>query len=579
MTAWLCISQSEIFKFNKSPSKYHSTVWENTSIKLYLAYQYCQAAHQMKKGNHKPSIFLCFRSSYTLTNRKGDIVVSNWLKHVSSRDLMISFHKSDELLKYYLQVIMPPKIYQYTLQKTSLNFLQLTCSMLQPSCHPNSTSWLNHFWRRVGVTTEASWEFLHVNCRVEQVFFAVVYYAHDREKEDLGCEEQQLSDCAWQWNLVLPSVWEIEFPLEFQMSCDKIQLYMWVSSDQLLLQLLLISIFTFSPLVMDIYMFSCREFSPGDCILQPEEAFKSPFLELQAGCVILLVSSKTAGYKAGEGRHYPSRHMAGPVPSYCTKNYDPHPPTPLSLAQFDWIQRKCTRVGETQRQLGASTKYQLVIRGDGLIHPSMFLTPRLVSVSISSISRNTDRSYRQGPWFPHQNSTSTPAIIHGAGEWRGSKIWPSASSTSGVVSFYFNLIQITHSSFGSVLGDKPSLSHGQTHMHRHRQRPPFLLIIASNYYCYLLNCVDTLWVLHRLVDTKVYLIHAASSSPESPSHSLIRFQLGHSILPRSRAVKLPSSGRCSTSNERQDRLVIEILSAQQNQLISFSEYLAIRIHT
>ncbi|KNZ49726.1 hypothetical protein VP01_4828g3 [Puccinia sorghi] len=42
-----------------------------------------------------------------------------------------------------------------------LNCQQLTCSMLQPSCHPNST-FLNI---EVGVTTEASREFLHVNCR------------------------------------------------------------------------------------------------------------------------------------------------------------------------------------------------------------------------------------------------------------------------------------------------------------------------------------------------------------------------------------------------------------------------------
>ncbi|KNZ54518.1 hypothetical protein VP01_2928g1 [Puccinia sorghi] len=48
-------------------------------------------------------------------------------------------------------------------KKHLLNCLQLTYSMLQPSCHPNSTSWLNHFWRMVGVTTEASWDFLHVN--------------------------------------------------------------------------------------------------------------------------------------------------------------------------------------------------------------------------------------------------------------------------------------------------------------------------------------------------------------------------------------------------------------------------------
>ncbi|KNZ62386.1 hypothetical protein VP01_1276g3 [Puccinia sorghi] len=32
-------------------------------------------------------------------------------------------------------------------------------------------AWLNHFWRMVGVKTEASWDFLHVNCRQLRKFF------------------------------------------------------------------------------------------------------------------------------------------------------------------------------------------------------------------------------------------------------------------------------------------------------------------------------------------------------------------------------------------------------------------------
>ncbi|KNZ63692.1 hypothetical protein VP01_1111g3 [Puccinia sorghi] len=59
----------------------------------------------------------------------------------------------------------------YHCKKNSLNCLQSTCSMLQPSCHPKSTSCLNQFWRKVGVTIEASWEFLHVNCRQLSKFF------------------------------------------------------------------------------------------------------------------------------------------------------------------------------------------------------------------------------------------------------------------------------------------------------------------------------------------------------------------------------------------------------------------------
>ncbi|KNZ52642.1 hypothetical protein VP01_3494g1 [Puccinia sorghi] len=39
-------------------------------------------------------------------------------------------------------------------------------------------AWLNHFWRIVGVTTEDSWEFLHVNCRQLSKFFFAVFSPH-----------------------------------------------------------------------------------------------------------------------------------------------------------------------------------------------------------------------------------------------------------------------------------------------------------------------------------------------------------------------------------------------------------------
>ncbi|KNZ57163.1 hypothetical protein VP01_2223g3 [Puccinia sorghi] len=53
----------------------------------------------------------------------------------------------------------------YHCKKNWINCLQLTCNILQPSFHSNSTSWFKQFWSRVGLTTEASWDFLHVNCR------------------------------------------------------------------------------------------------------------------------------------------------------------------------------------------------------------------------------------------------------------------------------------------------------------------------------------------------------------------------------------------------------------------------------
>ncbi|KNZ56312.1 hypothetical protein VP01_2436g2 [Puccinia sorghi] len=56
-----------------------------------------------------------------------------------------------------------------TAKKNLINYMQLTCNMLQPSFYSNSTSWLNHFWSMVGGTTEASWDFLHVNCRQHKI--------------------------------------------------------------------------------------------------------------------------------------------------------------------------------------------------------------------------------------------------------------------------------------------------------------------------------------------------------------------------------------------------------------------------
>ena len=67
--------------------------------------------------------------------------------------------------------------------------------MLQPSCHPNSAffmcrllgtvtvqcaqwlcikAWLTKSWRKVGVTPQASLDFLHVNCRKLSKFFSAV---------------------------------------------------------------------------------------------------------------------------------------------------------------------------------------------------------------------------------------------------------------------------------------------------------------------------------------------------------------------------------------------------------------------
>ncbi|KNZ53933.1 hypothetical protein VP01_3098g1 [Puccinia sorghi] len=55
-------------------------------------------------------------------------------------------------------------------KKNLLNCLQLTCGMLQPSFHTNSIC----LHVMVGVTTEASWVFLHFNCRqLSKFFFAV----------------------------------------------------------------------------------------------------------------------------------------------------------------------------------------------------------------------------------------------------------------------------------------------------------------------------------------------------------------------------------------------------------------------
>ncbi|KNZ49137.1 hypothetical protein VP01_5191g1 [Puccinia sorghi] len=47
-----------------------------------------------------------------------------------------------------------------------------TCSMLQPSFHPNSTCWLNNSGRKVGVTLRALLDILHVNFRqLSKLFF------------------------------------------------------------------------------------------------------------------------------------------------------------------------------------------------------------------------------------------------------------------------------------------------------------------------------------------------------------------------------------------------------------------------
>ncbi|KNZ44962.1 hypothetical protein VP01_862g2 [Puccinia sorghi] len=61
-------------------------------------------------------------------------------------------------------------------KNNSLDCLRLTCSMLQPSCHPTSTCL--HIAQNFGVTKEASWEFLHVNCMQLSIFFLQYYLIH-----------------------------------------------------------------------------------------------------------------------------------------------------------------------------------------------------------------------------------------------------------------------------------------------------------------------------------------------------------------------------------------------------------------
>ncbi|KNZ43725.1 hypothetical protein VP01_9938g1, partial [Puccinia sorghi] len=70
--------------------------------------------------------------------------------------------------------------YYHNSENNLLNCLQFTCSMLQPSRHPNSTSWLNHFWSMVGVRTEACWDFLNVNCRHLRKFFFAVHLSQSQ---------------------------------------------------------------------------------------------------------------------------------------------------------------------------------------------------------------------------------------------------------------------------------------------------------------------------------------------------------------------------------------------------------------
>ncbi|KNZ54577.1 hypothetical protein VP01_290g3 [Puccinia sorghi] len=68
---------------------------------------------------------------------------------------------------YYIQgpLLRKRALITNSLKKNLLNCLQLTCSMLQPSYHPNYTSCLNQSGRKVGVTPKALLYFLHVNCR------------------------------------------------------------------------------------------------------------------------------------------------------------------------------------------------------------------------------------------------------------------------------------------------------------------------------------------------------------------------------------------------------------------------------
>ncbi|KNZ44159.1 hypothetical protein VP01_944g3 [Puccinia sorghi] len=86
------------------------------------------------------------------------------IKPPLKKDLVLKIRRISQLAFIYIFHALCCE-WKGNCKKKLLNCLQLTCSMLQPSCHPNSTFLhMKMFWHS-HLTTEAYTEFLHANCR------------------------------------------------------------------------------------------------------------------------------------------------------------------------------------------------------------------------------------------------------------------------------------------------------------------------------------------------------------------------------------------------------------------------------
>ncbi|KNZ46160.1 hypothetical protein VP01_74g3 [Puccinia sorghi] len=120
-----------------------------------------------------PIIMLKTRTTATIPILINSIFMANIIKFsitISAIQIFIRFYGVGYLIVLlsmvaWVRIIMLG--YQsFTLQKKTCSTACITVQYSQLLC---TKDWLNHFWRKFGVTTEASWEFLDVNCRQAKV--------------------------------------------------------------------------------------------------------------------------------------------------------------------------------------------------------------------------------------------------------------------------------------------------------------------------------------------------------------------------------------------------------------------------
>ncbi|KNZ59872.1 hypothetical protein VP01_164g3 [Puccinia sorghi] len=141
---------------------------------------YIMLTSQTYSPQHNGQVFLIFVEGFIFFQHDIKTSVNQFTKDLYSPKIRINFlttynqHTKVDIACSSQAVIQTPPVCMYRYFRTvTVQYAQSLCSMhshcavcaVTVQYAQSLCNWLNHFWRKAGVKTLASWEFLHVDCR------------------------------------------------------------------------------------------------------------------------------------------------------------------------------------------------------------------------------------------------------------------------------------------------------------------------------------------------------------------------------------------------------------------------------